>query len=50
VYYSDNDRVECWADNDPQDLTGCQRLATTDILLCDQHYEEIVPRRRLNGR
>jgi len=34
--------VGCWADAYGQELSGCQKLATTDILLCDEHYEEIV--------
>lgn len=44
VYYRDDDSmwVGCWADRG-EDQNGCQNVATTDILLCDEHYEEIIP-------
>jgi len=36
------DAHRCWADS--VGIYGCYEWATTDIGLCDEHYEEIIPR------
>ena len=43
VYFDKDPMVVCWADSGvPDDLSGCQWKAETDILLCKHHFREIL--------
>jgi len=44
VYFDRPPRVICWGENPKNPNYGCDMLAETELLLCRQHYREIVGR------